>query len=336
MINFRYHIISIVAVFLALGVGVVMGSAVIDRAVVGTLREQQAAIDRRIDEVLQANGELQAELAEQKQAAEKLADEGSQRLLFGALDDVPVVVVAVNGAGSTALDDVLELLRTAAGDYEGTVELTERLALTNEEQRRDLARALALPEGQAANELRALVIDHLTDALAPPAEAPGEDAGPPSGAGSALPELRTAGFLDYEPPEGGPPEISDLDAAGATVILVSDGTEVLDYDEWLQPLLTALTADADGDGQPDVRVLAVEARSAGDEDGRSPTVGGSDGGLTVAVRADDTLSARLSTVNNINTFAGRLAAVLAIQDLADGQTGHYGRGAQRLIPAPSR
>ena len=31
MINFRFHVVSIVAVFLALALGVVMGSTVVDR-----------------------------------------------------------------------------------------------------------------------------------------------------------------------------------------------------------------------------------------------------------------------------------------------------------------
>lgn len=332
MVNLRYHIISIVAVFLALGVGVVMGSAVIDRAVVGTLREQQAAIDRRIDEVLQENGTLRGELAERERTSEQLADEGSQRLLFGELSGVPVVVVAVNGAGSTALDDVLQVLRTADADYEGTVELTERLALTTDEQRRDLARALDAPEGRAVSELRALVVDHLAAALvAAPAveEGTGEEAAPQPEAGRALAELRTAGFVDYNPPEGGPAEISDLAAPGATVVLVWDAGAQLDHEEWIRPLVEALATDGDGDGRADVPILAVEALGA-DDDGEGESE------LTEALRADDALSARLSTVNNIDTFAGRLAAVLAIQDLADGRVGHYGRGAQRLIPAPSR
>ncbi|MDP8986792.1 MAG: copper transporter, partial [Actinomycetota bacterium] len=76
--------------------------------------------------------------------------------------------------------------------------------------------------------------------------------------------------------------------------------------------------------------LAVEALGPPGGDGEDET------GFTEALRADDALSARLSTVNNVDTFAGRLAAVLAIRDLAEGRTGHYGRGAQRLIPAPSR
>lgn len=325
MVNLRYHIISIVAVFLALGVGVVMGTAVIDRAVVGTLREQQTAIDRRIDEVLQENGELQARLAQQQQTSEQLADEGSQRLLFGELTGVPVVVVAVKDADSTALEDVVQVLRTADADYEGTVQLTERLALTTEEQRRDLARALGAPAEGSASELRALTVDLLTSTLV--AAGVEEEASP--AAGEVLAELRAAGFVDYDPPEGSSEGISDLATAGATVVLVSDGGAALSYDEWVRPLVEGLTQDRDGDGRPDVPLLAVEALGTDD-------VGEDEAEFTQALRADDALSARLSTVNNVDRFAGRLAAVLAIQDLADGRVGHYGRGAQRLIPAPSR
>ena len=41
MINLRYHIVSIVAVFLALGIGVLMGSTIVDRAIVSTLRSSR-------------------------------------------------------------------------------------------------------------------------------------------------------------------------------------------------------------------------------------------------------------------------------------------------------
>ena len=49
MINFRFHIASLIAVFLALALGVVMGSTVIDRAIVEGLHD-------RIDRVESAPG----------------------------------------------------------------------------------------------------------------------------------------------------------------------------------------------------------------------------------------------------------------------------------------
>ena len=40
MLNLRYHVVSLVAVFLALGIGVIMGATVIDRVTVDQLRNR--------------------------------------------------------------------------------------------------------------------------------------------------------------------------------------------------------------------------------------------------------------------------------------------------------
>lgn len=44
MIDFRYHLVSIVAVFLALGIGVLMGSAVLGENIVANLESQLKTI----------------------------------------------------------------------------------------------------------------------------------------------------------------------------------------------------------------------------------------------------------------------------------------------------
>ena len=50
MINFRFHVVSLVGVFLALALGVVIGSTVIDRAIVDRLSSQIDSIRKRADE----------------------------------------------------------------------------------------------------------------------------------------------------------------------------------------------------------------------------------------------------------------------------------------------
>lgn len=356
MINFRYHIISIVAVFLALAIGVVMGSAVIDRVLVETLTDQQSAIDDRVDEVLEANEELRTSLTDLEARSSQLADEGSERLLAGSLAEVPVLVLAVRGVESEGLDDLVALLGTAGADYEGTLWFTGRLALADEEQRRDLARALGGNESLPAGVLRDRAIASVVEALTDPAGqegaatggqvAEGEDGavpgdgpidgeggavtgGQPDGGDAAAPapttiaDLREAGFVDFEPPEGEPEQTVGLAVPGTRVVLVSGPTATLHDVNWAQTLAEALVGDGSA---ADVPLLAVEAFAAGDPQRAE---------FTEPMRTDDVLSVRLSTVNNIDDFAGRLAAVLAVQDLARGRVGHYGRGAPRLIPAPA-
>src|SRR3954454_15161459 len=46
MINFRFHIVSLIAVFLALGLGILVGSTVIDQKIVNRLDAEIGRVDR--------------------------------------------------------------------------------------------------------------------------------------------------------------------------------------------------------------------------------------------------------------------------------------------------
>ena len=63
MINLRYHIVSITAVFLALGIGVAMGSTLIQRATIDTLENRLDDQKQRLEETDAENERLEAELA---------------------------------------------------------------------------------------------------------------------------------------------------------------------------------------------------------------------------------------------------------------------------------
>ena len=45
MINFRFHIVSLTAVFLALGIGLMLGTTFLDTATVDSLRERQEELE---------------------------------------------------------------------------------------------------------------------------------------------------------------------------------------------------------------------------------------------------------------------------------------------------
>ncbi len=336
MINFRYHLISLVAVFLALAVGVVMGSAVIDKAVVETLEDQQRDIDERVDQAIAENEGLRAELSEVQDRSQRLADEATPLLLADRLDGVPVLVLATRGVAPEAIDAAVALLDTAGAVHEGTLWFTDRLTLGAEEERRDLARALGRSEELADVALRSIAADDLAEALAgDPLDqgatgtdgeaAPGPGiAGPDAAGPDAIAELRDAGFVDFDPPEGAEPQTTGLGSPGTRLLFVSGPGAVLDDDLWARPLAAALVGQAPR--PPLLPLLVAEAYAPGVEDQAR---------LTATLRADDGLSARLSTVNRIDDFAGQLAVVLALQDLGEGRVGHYGRDAQRLIPAPA-
>lgn len=309
MINFRYHIVSLIAVFLALGIGIIMGTAVIDRAVVDRLERQQEGLQADVDEVQAENNRLRDELREERDGARQLAEEGSERLLDGALPDVPVAVIGPRGAEAEGLEDLVSLLERSDADLRGTFWLTDRFALDDEEEVRDLAEALDFRPDASAGTLRSAAINRMAQAL--------------RGSGDALVALREAGFVDYEAPEGADGDELPVLAEGTRMVVVSDAAAAVPDRQLMLPLLRTLAeVRLDLAGLP---LLAVGDSPAEDE-----------ASFVSSIREDEELAARVSSVDDLEDFAGRLAAIIALADLGEGRTGHYGRGpgAQRLLPAP--
>ena len=106
MVNFRYHLVSLIAVFLALGVGVVLGA--------GPL---QNAIDRNTNK---GTGVGSAELSEELAEADQQIDQGedfvwamAQELLPQTLSGFDTAVIVLPGAAGVATDLVVRALEDA-------------------------------------------------------------------------------------------------------------------------------------------------------------------------------------------------------------------------------
>ena len=330
MINFRYHIVSLIAVFLALAIGVIMGSAVIDRAIVGRLEDQQRSLENRLGDIEHENDALRSDNRELRDTDEKLAEQGSQRLLAGTLAGVPVALIATRGVESSGFDDLLSLLGTSGAARRGTIWLTDRFELASDDERRDLAAALDAPESMSSAGLRTLALNRLAAFIRAGAGTVVDDPSvtttttAPS-TPTVFASLRDAGFVDFDAPEG---QLDDdpILTPGTRLVLVSGAAASVPVDEVAVPFTKLLMVDRPG--VPSVALLAAEDRPAGEREGEPE--------FTVALRQDDEVAGKISTVDNIGDFAGRLASVLAIVDLGAGRLGQYGRGpgAQRLLPAP--
>ncbi len=106
MIDFRYHLVSIVAVFLALAIGIVVGSTALKPAVLSGLQKTATAEKKRIDALYAQNRLSQNEL----NAAQAYAQAGEHVALNGLLDGQRVVLVTApgfNGAVATGVTSAL-------------------------------------------------------------------------------------------------------------------------------------------------------------------------------------------------------------------------------------
>src|SRR5919106_5710465 len=104
MIDFRYHLISLIAVFLALGLGILMGSVVLDEQLVERL-------EGRVRGFAESNDQLRRRVSEFDDRVDALTaftTEAEGRLLGGALTDQRVVAVEVEGTDGSAIDGLRE------------------------------------------------------------------------------------------------------------------------------------------------------------------------------------------------------------------------------------
>lgn len=105
MINFRFHIISIVAIFLALGIGIVMGSTVIDRAIVDSLRTQINTAEKNSIERKEENDRLNTEAKQLNQQDTVLASHSVRNYL----DNQSVYIISLGDISNDISTEMVEL-----------------------------------------------------------------------------------------------------------------------------------------------------------------------------------------------------------------------------------
>lgn len=326
MVNFRFHLVSLVAVFLSLGIGILIGSTVIDQSIVQRLESNRRTLVNQREAAQADANETERQLAQWTD----FGDQARAKLLGGRLTEVPVMVLVIEGVDNDIVDRVRDALRTAGAADRGTLRLTKKLALEADNDAPDLATALgstiSRPEAlrllAAESIAEALLADPATTTQVPPTSSPPvpEQADGTALAGGVLTALQDAGFLNYEAPEESGFEIGSLVDPGTRVVVVSGrGAEVADADLSL-PLCEALAA-RDG-------AAIVAAEPAPSEDAESTFV--------EPLREREEVAQRVSTVDNLGEFFGDVALVLAVEELASETRGHYGVGpGARLLPQSS-
>lgn len=350
MINLRYHIVSITAVFLALGIGLTLGSTFLDRVTVDTLKNQLDTVQKRVDRTETANRSLTDRVDALDERDDALAGELPERLLGGHLDAVPVLVVAARGTDESLVRAAVASLSAAGAQVAGTWWLTDRWALDDADEVSELAAVLEVST-QDADRLRrngAIRMAEVLDEAAQPApvapapdpaadpnvapEIPAAPAVPPAGEPVLAARLREAGFIDYEALPGSADGQVLLPGAATRYVVVSSTQPEAGPQLFATALLDEVVAGGVAPvvaAQGEVDIATSEGPAP--EDARRTSFVG-------PLREGVLTRERLSTVDDLDTAAGLAALVLALEDLAEQRTGHYGvaPGAARLLPGVDR
>lgn len=304
MINFRFHLVSLIAVFLALGMGILVGSTVVDQVIVDRL-------DREIRTARRDTAAVEAEnrrLLEQAQRGQDYARRSAPYTVSGRLAGVPVVVVAESGVDDAVPTELVAGLRGAGADVPGVVWLESSWRLDGDTDRTALEGVTGVEGTAAAVRTAALadLADRLTRVSAP-------------GGTDLLARLREDGFVRFS--DGDPDALAAFPARKPRIVLVTGTDSRLEGTDTLADLARSLVAV----GTP---VVAAEAYD--DHDGREPVP--ERGGAVAPIRGDRTLAARVSTVDDADLAPGVVTTVLAVA--APGTVGHYGYGTGARAPLP--
>jgi hypothetical protein len=119
VIDFRYHLVSIIAIFLALAVGLVVGATTLTGPTESALSGAEHALSRRNAAL---GGEVAA-LGQQVQADQKFAQASWDRLLAGVLTGHKVVLVVPPSTQPGMVSGVTTALQQAGATVTGTVTL---------------------------------------------------------------------------------------------------------------------------------------------------------------------------------------------------------------------
>jgi hypothetical protein len=328
MINFRFHLVSLVAVFLALGLGILVGSTVVDQKIVDRLDSDIARVSRESAERRDTNKQLAQDNAQLREFVDEVAPYAND----GRLNGESVAVVAEQGVDGDRVKDTAEALRGAGAEVPGVVWLQDSWQLDTDKRVQELQTALGV--NGTVPETREAALTRLAERLT---HAPGTTTGttptrPPRGSTSttgpaspavdALSALEQAGFVRIT--DG---DLSDFDTfptlSPSVVVVTGDGSHFLGTG------FTTAFAHALVDAKATTQVAAIY------DPGDDPKTAPDRGAALASVLDDKSLSRAVSTIDDLELQEGRIASVLALDIQADsGDVGHYGYGAGASAPLP--
>jgi Copper transport outer membrane protein, MctB len=317
VIDFRYHLVSIVAVFLALAIGIVLGSTELQGTTLDSLRALSNSLTSKLN-AAEAQRDGYAQLAGASDAFLKTAE---SKLLDGTLAGDRVVIVTEPGAPSAVVAGVTQAAKLAGAAVTGTVALQPKF--------NDLSGATQA----SLSAINAQLATSTVTTLAPAATSQ-------TGNQQNAAQLIASAILNQTTDQAG------LTTAQAQLVLqayAQGGYLSESGAAWNRATLAVIVAPgsvpADGANDPANQVLLALAQEfaalsaatlvAGSVAGTTPA------GSAISVLRGSSVSGAVSSVDNADTTIGQISAMWAFAtQLAGGKPKSYGvLGASSVSPA---
>ena len=306
MISLRYHVVTIVAVFLSLALGLLAGSAFVQPRLVEQLKQQT-------DELRTEAKDLRSQITDLRSQVATLGGFADAALAFlaeGRLAATPVVIVAQEGVQDSVIAESQRALNASGANLIATFSARAKLVSVDEVDQRQLTQILELPDATPET-LPGLAASAIATRLATPGKRP-DPASP-----DILHELLSAGFLTSIGSQVSDATLEQIGGPNQVVVVLSGGPNEqpsIAPESFAVPLIQALETAG----------LSVAAGQAGD----------SAFAFVEQLRADGTDG--IVTIDDLDSSMGGAALVLGLQRLVvSGLGGAYGLAdGTEVLPPP--
>ncbi len=316
MIDFRYHLVSIVAVFLALAIGIIVGVTALQPSTLKALDKTSKSLERQINSVQASNGNLQRQIANDNEFAQA----GSGVLLGHLLAGQRIVIVTAPGADSAVTSGVTTALQQAGADVTGQVALQPAFFVTGASTQSNL--------------------DALAQALDPPGVSlgsPGADANPQIAGQQEAAQVIAAALVSKDGPGLSAATSKQILAGFAQHGFLDVSTPVL-APATLAVVVIPASPPAGGDSDPAnlaLLSLAAQLDAAGQGAVMAGSPPGSGAGSAIDELSSGSTGIQLYSVDNANTEIGQIMVAQALSlRLGGHKADGYGLG-PGSVPSPA-
>jgi hypothetical protein len=316
MISLRQHIFSLVAVFVALAVGIAAGSTVVRGPLLDSLRARLESAEQNISVERAENDQLAAELAQ----LDGWEVDGPTQLLAGRLGGSAVILVVAGDVDNDVVGGTVRSVRASAASLAGEVRIDPEVF--DPDQASKLYDALGLDAADTPDPMVPFG-EQLGASLASVAQQIEES--PTARAdrllGQTFGEFEDAGLVDLVQLNPTELDVDDVD-----VLVLTDRNLVHDP----APVLSGVIEVSDPDVAGMTVMVAEVGRVLQGNDSPVPSFVGT-------IRDSGRLRDEVATVDNAETFLGWVEMILGLETARRGVIEHYGfrDGADRSLPQSS-
>jgi hypothetical protein len=321
VIDFRYHLVSIVAVFLALAIGIVLGATELQGHTIDALNAASNYLRSQLDAANAQRGNYQLLTS----AEEQYLQAAEPKLLAHLLDGQRVVLITEPGAQSSVVDGIKQAVKDAQATVSGQVALQPAFSDTSGATQSSLSIINGTVAGNDGTQLN-------------PAT------NPQTAAQQQAAQLIATAILEKTANQSG------LSAVQALALLTAYGQQgyltvtgnpgAPAIRATLAVLVTPQNAPPDGANDPANQVLLTITQQFATASAATVVAGGTTGsaqpGSAISALRSSSVSSAVSSVDDADMTLGQITVADALHSqLAGGKPNSYGiSGASAVSPTP--